>query len=107
MQDYHDRPQWVAAVAESVRDFQARHGRADKLMFSMHGIPQRYVKAGDPYEAQCRVSVGLIALYYILLAGGNSLAHQGLLSPIIGVWAPDGVLLAAAFVLNFSVARSH
>ena len=53
------------------------------------------------------VSVGLIGLYYILLAGGNSLAHQGLLSPVLGVWAPDGVLLAAAFVLNIYAARSH
>ncbi len=54
---YFDTPGWVHSIATSIRNFQAQHGRADKLLFSMHGLPQRLVDAGDPYEKQCRQSV--------------------------------------------------
>ncbi len=59
--DYHQHAPWVAAVAESIVEFRRVHGGAQKLMFSLHGIPQRYVQNGDPYEQQCRDSVAAIA----------------------------------------------
>jgi ferrochelatase len=59
--DYHDDAGWVAAVADSIRRYQSEHGRPRQLLFSMHGIPQRYVEAGDPYAAQCQASVQAIA----------------------------------------------
>lgn len=58
--DYASHPAWVAAVAGSVRAFRETHGVADRLLFSMHGIPQRYVEAGDPYQAQCEESVAAV-----------------------------------------------
>jgi len=61
VRQYHDVPGWARAVAESVRAFQARAGRPQKLLFSLHGIPQRYVANGDPYQAQCEQSVRDIA----------------------------------------------
>jgi ferrochelatase len=61
IRDYHDDPRWLDAVASSVRDFQERAGQPDKLIFSLHGIPQRYVRQGDPYENQCKRSVSAIA----------------------------------------------
>ena len=57
VQDYHDHPVWVRAVAESIRQFQAERGTPERLLFSLHGIPQRYVLQGDPYQAQCMRSV--------------------------------------------------
>jgi ferrochelatase len=62
VEDYHDHPDWVAAIADSVREFRDAHGSADKLIFSLHGIPQRYVdKKGDPYRDQCCKGVEAIA----------------------------------------------
>ena len=61
VQDYHTDPAWVSAVAASVRRHQQAHGRPGRLVFSMHGIPQRYVRQGDPYEAHCRAGVAAIA----------------------------------------------
>jgi len=59
--DYHDHPAWIAAIADSIRDFREKNGAAEKLVFSLHGIPQRYVEEkGDPYEEQCRASVAAI-----------------------------------------------
>jgi ferrochelatase len=57
VQKYHDAPGWAEAVAASVRRFQETMGQPEKLLFSLHGIPQRYVDNGDPYAAQCRQSV--------------------------------------------------
>ncbi len=57
IQKYHDSINWISAVADSIREFQSRAGKPDKLLFSLHGIPQRYVKNGDPYATQCECSV--------------------------------------------------
>lgn len=62
IQKYHDVPGWAKAVADSVRDFQRQAGKPDKLLFSLHGIPQRFVSAGDPYAVQCEQSVADIVL---------------------------------------------
>jgi ferrochelatase len=54
---YYDHPGWVDAIAASIRAFRAEHGTAEKLIFSLHGIPQRYVRQGDPYQQECEESV--------------------------------------------------
>ena len=58
---YFDEPGWTHSIASSIRNFQLQHGKAEKILFSMHGIPQRLVDAGDPYEQQCRQSVSAVA----------------------------------------------
>ena len=58
--DYHLDPAWVAAVADSIRAHWAAHGRGERLLFSFHGIPQRLVDAGDPYQRQVWASVDAI-----------------------------------------------
>jgi ferrochelatase len=54
--DYHAHPVYIESLARSVAAHWREHGRADRLMLSFHGIPQRYVAAGDPYLAQCRAT---------------------------------------------------
>jgi len=58
---YHGESGWVHSIASSIRNFQLKNGKPQKLLFSMHGIPQRLVDAGDPYEQQCRQSVSAVA----------------------------------------------
>ena len=50
---YHDHPGYIRALANSIREYQAEHGVPDRLIFSYHGIPQRYHDQGDPYLHQC------------------------------------------------------
>jgi ferrochelatase len=59
---YHDDEGWVSAVADSITEFQSSTGKPDKLVFSLHGIPQRYIANGDPYASQCEQSVRDIVL---------------------------------------------
>lgn len=59
--DYHDDPHYIAALARRVHEHWSEHGRADRLLMSFHGIPARSVALGDPYEQQCRRSAALLA----------------------------------------------
>ena len=58
---YTDRPQLIAALADSVRAHWQEHGRGERLLFSFHGIPQRYFRAGDPYHCHCQKTARLVA----------------------------------------------
>lgn len=59
--DYHLHAGYIGALAASVREYWAEHGRADRLMMSFHGIPQRYENKGDPYPSQCRATAAAVA----------------------------------------------
>ncbi|NKB36579.1 MAG: ferrochelatase [Gammaproteobacteria bacterium] len=57
---YHDYPPYINALVESIRDFWATSGKPEKLLFSFHGLPQKYFAAGDPYFCQCQKTARLI-----------------------------------------------
>jgi ferrochelatase len=73
---YHAHPQWITAVAASIRAHWQAHGRGEQLLFSFHGIPQRLVDAGDPYAAQCEASVAATARVLDLAPGEYRLTYQ-------------------------------
>ncbi|XRD91062.1 ferrochelatase [Dyella nitratireducens] len=58
--DYHDDAGHIEALAQSIERWWTEHGRGDKLLLSFHGIPQRYVAAGDPYLHQCQTTTRLL-----------------------------------------------
>jgi ferrochelatase len=59
--DYHDHPGYIRALAASINAHWENQGRAEKLLMSFHGIPQRAVDHGDPYADQCRHTAQLLA----------------------------------------------
>ena len=58
---YHDQPAFIDALANSIRAYRAEHGSADRLVFSYHGVPQRYLDEGDPYHCECHKTSRLVA----------------------------------------------
>jgi ferrochelatase len=54
--DYHDDAGYLDALAASVRAHWQAHGRGERLLLSFHGIPERYVRSGDPYADQCQAT---------------------------------------------------
>jgi ferrochelatase len=58
---YHDHPAYITALADSIRDYREEHGSADKLLFSYHGEPRRYLDEGDPYHCECLKTTRLVA----------------------------------------------
>ena len=59
--EYHLDPGWVEAVADRIRSARAGLAGDRHLLFSFHGLPQRLVDAGDPYQHQCEASAAAIA----------------------------------------------
>lgn len=58
--DYHDDAGHIEALALRIENWWAANGRGDKLLLSFHGIPERYVRLGDPYADQCHATARLL-----------------------------------------------
>ena len=58
---YHDHPGYIHSLANSITHFRQIKGSADILLFSFHGLPKRYLHAGDPYFCQCHKTARLVA----------------------------------------------
>ncbi len=58
---YHRHTGYIKALANSIREYQAQHGKPQLLVLSYHGVPQRYLDNGDPYHCECLVTSRLVA----------------------------------------------
>ena len=62
IRQYHDRPAYIAALAESVRrHWMTSGGKPDKLIMSFHGVPRYTLDKGDPYHCACHKTGRLLA----------------------------------------------
>lgn len=58
---YADDPRYIAALAQSVRRaWDAAEVKPEKLVASYHGMPQRYLREGDPYHCACAKTTRLL-----------------------------------------------
>ena len=59
---YFDKPIYIEALATSVKEAYAKaKNRPQHLVVSYHGVPERYLLAGDPYHCQCQKTTRLLA----------------------------------------------
>lgn len=61
VRNFHDHPAYIAALAASVREHWSKHGQAEKLVMSFHGVPRRSLELGDPYHCECHKTARLVA----------------------------------------------
>jgi protoporphyrin/coproporphyrin ferrochelatase len=76
LHDYHVDPAYIAALAESVREYWDEQGRAAKLLISFHGIPKQVSDAGDPYARQCEATAAALAKQLGLADGAWQPTYQ-------------------------------
>ena len=57
---YHDHPDYIKALANSIKKHWDKHGKPDKILFSYHGIPKKYFTKGDPYHCLCSKTTRLV-----------------------------------------------
>lgn len=76
IEQYHLDSGWVDAVAGSIRAHRAEHGAGEHLLFSFHGLPQRFADRGDPYPQQCEASARAIAAALGLADDAWTLSYQ-------------------------------
>ena len=59
--EYFGHPLYIEALAQSVeRVYATLDHRPDVLVASYHGMPQRYLREGDPYHCQCQKTSRLL-----------------------------------------------
>jgi len=58
--EYYNDPDYIVAIADSIRAHWLKHGSEQHLLFSFHGLPKRCVELGDPYEQQCKTTARLV-----------------------------------------------
>jgi ferrochelatase len=57
---YHDNPDYIEALAESIRRDFALNGQPKRLVLSYHGMPERNLNLGDPYYCFCMKTTRLL-----------------------------------------------
>ena len=58
---FHDHPLYIKSLADNIKKHWEKHGRSKKLLMSFHGMPLRYILAGDPYHCQCHKTARLVS----------------------------------------------
>jgi protoporphyrin/coproporphyrin ferrochelatase len=58
---YFEEPSYIDALAQSIeRAYGNLEHRPDVLVCSYHGVPERYLREGDPYHCQCQKTTRLL-----------------------------------------------
>lgn len=74
--EHYQLPEYIHALVSSALRAGFRADGSDILLFSFHGIPERYVKRGDPYIAQCQTTARMVAELLQLPADSWSVSFQ-------------------------------
>jgi len=75
IEQFHDHPAYIAALAAVVERHWQAHGKA-KLVLSFHGLPKRSVDQGDPYRKQCLATAKILAGVLRLPPAGYQVTFQ-------------------------------
>ena len=73
---YCEHERYIEALAQIVTHHWQREGRPDKLLMSFHGVPQRMVDHGDPYQQHCEQTAARVAARLGLAEGDWLLSFQ-------------------------------
>jgi len=73
---YHDHRDYISSISRSVKESFSKNGKPDKLIFSYHGMPDRYLQEGDPYYCFCHKTTRLVAEKLILDKDHYEMAFQ-------------------------------
>jgi protoporphyrin/coproporphyrin ferrochelatase len=58
--NYHDHPDYINALAARIAGYWKQHGKPDKLVLSFHGVPERTLHLGDTYHCECYKTARLL-----------------------------------------------
>jgi protoporphyrin/coproporphyrin ferrochelatase len=100
--NYHNNSSYISALSNSVSESMEKFGKPEKLMFSFHGVPKRYIEdTDDPYKDQCEETAKLVVDNLGLNDSEWSLTFQSKFGPeewllpatdaTLEKWGKDGV----------------
>ena len=77
------------------------------ILFVLLGAPLGVMAKKGGFAVSTSLSFGFFLLYYILLIGGEELADRNQVTPEVGMWAPNVVLLIVALYLTLHTIRER
>ncbi len=61
VEPYFEEPTYIEALAQSIETaYENAETKPEKLICSYHGVPERYLREGDPYHCQCQKTTRLL-----------------------------------------------
>jgi ferrochelatase len=81
--EYYRDPDYIEAWARRIERLWEERGERSHLLLAYHGIPEIYVKEGDPYEAQSLETTRLITTRLGLAAGEYSHCYQSRFGSVV------------------------
>ena len=82
IQEYHDHRAYITALAASIKQSWDHTGKPEKLLFSYHSIPKRYItRKGEPYRDHCYTTSALTAQLLGLSPDDYLVAFQSKFGP--------------------------
>ncbi len=57
---YFEEEEYIDALVTSIKNFWNKHEKPQKIIFSYHGIPKKYLINGDPYHCFCLKTTRLV-----------------------------------------------
>jgi len=113
IESYYNHPAYIAALAESVHSNWQANGETERLMISFHGLPERFIAAGDPYRKHCEETGKLLREALKLDEQQCQIAYQSRFGPEAWIkpyadktlqqWAMDGIKSVSIIAPGFAV----
>jgi len=75
------------------------------VLFVLLGAPLGVMSKKGGFAVSTSLSFGFFLIYYVLLIGGEEMADRNILSPSIGMWTPNLIILCIAFYLLIHTIR--
>ena len=75
------------------------------ILFVLLGAPLGGMSKRGGFAVSTSLSFGFFLIYYVLLIGGEEMADRNILSPSIGMWTPNLIILCIAFYLLIHTIR--
>ncbi len=110
--EYYQHPKYITALSMSIEKHWQAFGKTNRLLFSFHGVPQRYQKF-DQYFDQCSKTANLVAQELSLESGEWEVSFQSRFGPepwlqpytdeILEAWGQAGENRVGVIAPGFSV----
>jgi len=77
------------------------------ILFVLLGAPLGVLARKGGFVVGMSLSFGFFLIYYLFLIGGEEMADRNLVSPAVGMWAPNILLFMVAFYLTVRTVRER
>jgi lipopolysaccharide export LptBFGC system permease protein LptF len=75
------------------------------ILFVLLGAPLGVMSKKGGFAVSTSLSFGFFLIYYVLLIGGEEMADRNILSPPVGMWTPNLIILLIVFYLLVHIIR--